>query len=266
MSPATIERLSTLFRDDAQEGPARLSALGQLLVAYEASVAQDDDTHRRLGDAVYRLLDPHARPLAVKQSRQLPQYVQGEFVQEALVRLFVQRDSQGRPRICGFDTRGATLGQLRAWMGQVFMKHRLTVYRQLKRVPEHQPLGEEHGSARSGPTDSCVVSDEQELLGHEDVARLAALSVKTRVKLVAITLAWGRLPEGVWDRWLSEYARVCHVVLARPCPPESLRSSPNTYQFFQGLATALKTTVGSLHGVFYHQLPRLREELEYLGE
>lgn len=266
MNDEAIQRLAADYRE-AEGDQARMAALGQLLIAYSPA-GPHHEVRRLAGDAVCRLLEPLARPLAQRAARRLPANDQEDFVASALSHAFVLPGDDGRPRICRFRTEGSTTGRLVCWFRQVFQKLLLTQLRKNGRSRPSAGLADWQAveDRQHGPGEQFREPEWKVPLPAADVEVLAGLAPVLRVKLVAITAAWLRLPGGLWGRWLDEYARKEGVTLSRPCPPESLIASPNVNQFFQGLAEALGTTVGSLQGVKHQQLPRFRSRLVYLGD
>jgi hypothetical protein len=266
MTHEAIQRLVADYREAGEDAQAQMAALGQLLIAYGPS--SSTAVRQQAGSEVYRLLEPLARPEAERAARHLPANDREDFVAVALNHVFVHHGSQGMPRVCAFRTEGSTPGRLVCWFRQVFHKLMLSARRKARRtlpasgLNDWQPVCD----GRPEPAEQIHEPEWRAPLSEGDLEELAGLSPLLRVKLVAITAAWLRVPAGTWEHWLDEYAQVCGVELERPCPPLALIASPNVNQFFQGLAVALGTSVGSLHGVKYQQLPRFRSRLDYLGD
>jgi hypothetical protein len=266
MTHEAIQRLAACYREAGEDAPAQMAALGQLLIAYGPS--SSPGVRQQAGSEVYLLLEPIARPEAERAARHLPVNDREDFVAGAMNHVFVHHGSQGVPRVCAFRTEGSTTGRLVCWFRQVFQKLMLSARRKARRtlpasgLSDWQPVGDGHPE----PSEQIHEPEWRAPLSSGDLEELAGLAAVLRVKLVAITAAWLRVPARTWERWLGEYAKACGVELERPCPPPGLLASPNVNQFFQGLAVALGTSVGSLHGVKYQQLPRFRSRLDYLGD
>ncbi len=264
MDHEALEHLADIYRDADNAEPARMAALGRLLESYAS--APTAEGRRAAGGLVYSLLQPLAAGIAGRAAHHLPARQRDEFVADALVHVFAAHGRQGVPRICLFDISGSTPGRLVCWLQQVIRRLLQSVRRTNRRRPIGADLPRDVPSTDPGPDAAAEAGDPfwAAPLRRADIDALHAVPATLRVRLVAVTGAWLRLPDGVWESWLGEYEAGRGLALGRPCPPASLLASDNVHQFFQGLAESLGTTVGALNGVRYQQLPRFRQVLEYL--
>src|SRR4051812_44021629 len=104
-----LEAIAEAARDQTVDESVRMDALGCLLDAYDPESATRES--RFAGDVVSDLLGPTVRRVALRAARCLPAQLRDEFVEDAMSHVFVSRGSQGRPRICSFEARGATQGR-----------------------------------------------------------------------------------------------------------------------------------------------------------
>lgn len=267
MGNEALEQLADAFRNENADEPARLAALGRLLAAYDPVSPLPPDARRHAGGLVAALLSPLAKREAERAAAHLPLHQREEFVADALIHVFASRNQQGKPRICAFSVAGATHGRLVCWLRQVMLRLLQSARRATRRRPKPVAMPADQASAAPGPAEVAEARDPAWAapLRQGDLAALAEVPAKLRVRLVAVTGAWLRVPAETWEAWLSDYESACDVSLVRPCPPAALLRSDNANQFVVGLASALKTTAGTLNGVRYQQIPRFRQVLEYLG-
>jgi hypothetical protein len=238
-----------------------MPALGQLLDAYAAGTPG-------AGDLVFGLLSPLARREAGQAATHLPLYQRDDFVADALLHVFAAPNALGRPRICSFSVEGSSHGRLVCWMRRVIQRLLQSTRRASRRRPAPVALPETLESAEVGPDAVAEGRDPfwAAPLRRADLDSLSAVPATLRVRLVAITGAWGRVPAETWEGWLREYERGTGIALTRPCPPDGLLTSANVHQFFTALAGPLGTSVSALNAVLYNQLPRFRAVFEYLAE